>query len=471
MVYLRMTRRCVCAAAACAALLVLSAHAAPRTRPDDIFPLLDLFGSCAAIVQSDYADDVNVTNLIYGALRGMMRSLDPHSEFMEPEATEELKVTTEGQFGGIGIEIGIRDEYLTVIAPLDDTPAAKAGLAPNDKIIRINQESTRDMSINEAVKRLRGVPGTVVTIAVQRVYDSKREIKEHVLTRDIIKVRSVRDVAMLDTTNGIGYVRVTNFDKTTTSELRAALESLSTQQMTSLILDLRNNGGGLLNEAISVAALFLEPGQVVVSTRGRIESQNQVARVEADATYYHGALVVLVNGASASASEIVAGALKDHRRAVVVGSRTFGKGSVQTVIPVGNNNCSLRLTTAKYYTPSGVCIHGTGIYPTVEVTMSAEEEIALLERRMRGYDKVDPETLSETERARYDELRRVRDIQLERALDILRALRFLNQPAAASHAGVPAPIVTNAPAARVPASTNAPPARPPDAHDVQPATD
>jgi len=411
-----------------AALQPAPAHGAPRPRPDDVFPFLDLFGSCLAIVQSDYADDVNVTNLIYGALRGMMRSLDPHSEFMEPEATEELKVATEGQFGGIGIEIGVRDEYLTVIAPLEDTPAAKAGLAPNDKIIRINQESTRDMSITEAVKRLRGTPGTVVTVAVQRVYHDRREIKEHALTRAVIKVRSVRDAALLDSTNGIGYVRVTNFDKTTTGELHAALDSLSTQGMASLVLDLRNNGGGLLGEAISVGALFLEPGQVIVSTRGRIESQNQVARVEENGAVYRGPMAVLVNGASASASEIVAGALKDHRRAVVVGSRTFGKGSVQTVVPVGNNNCSLRLTTAKYYTPSGVCIHGTGIFPTVEVSLPLEDEIALLEKRARGYDKADPETLSKTERARYDELKNVRDVQLERAMDVLRALHFLHAP-------------------------------------------
>jgi len=455
-----MTKRCMCVAAASAALLLSSAQSAPRTRPDDIFPLLDLFGSCAAIVQSDYADDVNITNLIYGALRGMMRSLDPHSEFMEPEATEELKVTTEGQFGGIGIEIGIRDDYLTVIAPLDDTPAAKAGLAPNDKIIRINHESTREMSISEAVKRLRGAPDTVVTIAVQRVFDTKREIKEYVLTRAVIKVRSVRDAAILDRTNGIGYVRVTNFDKTTSSELRAALEALSTQQMTALILDLRNNGGGLLNEAISVSALFLEPGQVIVSTRGRIEAQNHVARVEDNGAVYHGPLAVLVNGASASASEIVAGALKDHRRAVIVGSRTFGKGSVQTVIPVGNNNCSLRLTTAKYYTPSGVCIHGTGIFPTVEVTLSIEDEIALLERRMRAFDKVDPASLSKAERARYEELMHVRDVQLERAMDVLRALLFLNPPAAAPRPAAPSTATANDPAA--------PPRRAPD---VQPANE
>ncbi|MCX7846705.1 MAG: S41 family peptidase [bacterium] len=419
----------------CGVALSCTLAVARSQRLDEIFPLLDLFGSCAAIVQSDYADEVNVTNLIYGALRGMMRSLDPHSEFMEPEATEELKVTTEGQFGGIGIEIGIRDEYLTVIAPLDDTPAAKAGVAPNDRIIRINHESTRDMSLSEAVKRLRGAPGTVVTVAIQRVLGPRREIMEHVLTRAIIKVHSVRDVKILDPTNHIGYVRVTNFDKTTSSELKVALASLATQEMASLILDLRNNGGGLLNEAIAVASLFLEPGQVVVATRGRMPSQNTVARVGEDGAVYRGPLVVLVNGASASASEIVAGALKDHRRAIVLGSRTFGKGSVQTVIPVGNNNCALRLTTAKYYTPSGECIHGTGIFPTVEVMMSPEDELALLERRMRGYDRVDPEKLSERERARYEELKNVRDMQLERAIDVLRALAFLHPPVATNGVG------------------------------------
>ncbi|NLF38785.1 S41 family peptidase [bacterium] len=391
--------------------------------PEDIFPYLDLFASAVAIIQSDYADEVDPTNLIYGALHGMLRSLDPHSEFMEPQAVDDLKVETEGEFGGLGIEIGVRDDMLTVIAPMEDTPAFKAGLMPNDKIIKIGDENTRGMSVGDAIKRLRGKPGTKVTITIQRTLKDVREVKEHTITRAIIKVNTVRDAQMVDPTNMIGYVRVTNFDKNTGAALRDAIDALVTQGMEALVLDLRNNGGGLLVTSIDVSSLFLRANDVVVSTRGRIPSQNQVYRVPENGTWYAFPMVVLLNGASASASEIVTGALKDHKRAVVLGSKSFGKGSVQTVLPIGANNTALRLTTAKYYTPSGVCIHGTGIYPNIEVPITIDDEISIVEKRALARESTN--TMSKAAYERYKQLEQFRDQQLDRAVDLLKGMRFL----------------------------------------------
>jgi carboxyl-terminal processing protease len=412
------------------AVLLLSSRwsgaAQPRdSRPQDMFSLLDLFAACITIVESEYVDEINPTNLVYGALHGMMRALDPHSEFMEPAETEELKVETEGEFGGIGIEIGIRDDYLTVIAPIEDTPAAAAGIMPLDRFLKIGDENARMMTISDAVKRLRGKPGTTVAITIQRTLGERREIKEFTLTRAVIKVKRVRDAALLDTTNRIGYVRVTAFDKTTASELQEAIEGLVTQGMWALVLDLRNNGGGLLVEAIKMADLFLDTNAVIVSVRGRAPLKEQVFRATGNGTRFAFPLAVLVNGASASASEIVTGAIKDNHRGLIIGDRTFGKGSVQTVLPVGNNDCSLRLTTAKYFTPSGVCIHGTGIYPHILAPLSLEDEIRLIEKRSTLYKKLDPASLTKEERVRYENLRNVRDVPLERAIDILTALRML----------------------------------------------
>jgi carboxyl-terminal processing protease len=399
---------------------------AQEMRAEDMFPFLDLFASCVAIIQSDYADQIDPTNLIYGALHGMLRTLDPHSEFMEPSAVEDLKADTEGEYGGLGIEIGIRDEYITVIAPIEDTPAFEAGLMPSDRIIKIEGKSTRTMALGEAVKLLRGKPGTDVTITIQRMAGDGREARDVTITRAQIRVRRVRDAQIIDSTNGIGYVRVTAFDKNVDASLARAIDRLRDQGMQALILDLRNNGGGLLDSAITMSDMFLEEDQVIVSTRGRLIDQFKEYRSSGEGPKYMMPMVVLVNGASASASEIVCGALKDHRRAVIVGSKTFGKGSVQTVIPVGNDDCALRLTTAKYYTPSGVCIHGTGIYPNISVNVPLENEIKLLEKRAWANKVTDVETLDEKERAEYDELMRLRDVQLDRAVDLLAALKFLS---------------------------------------------
>ncbi len=423
-----------------------SAHAtgdATAAAPQELFPFLDLFASCLTIVESEYVDELNPTNVMYSALHGLMRALDPHSEFMEPEATEELKIETAGEFGGIGIELGIRDEYLTVIAPIEGTPAAEAGLMPFDQIVKIGDDSARNLSINEAIKRMRGKPGTPLRLTIQRRVQERRELKDFTLTRAVIKVTSVRDAALIDPTNQIGYVRVTAFDKTTAGELQNAIDGLVTQGMWALVLDMRNNGGGLLVEAIKIADMFLESNAVIVSVRSRVLRRAQVFRASGEGAHYLMPLVILVNGASASASEIVTGAIKDHQRGLVIGSKTFGKGSVQTVLPIGNNNCSLRLTTAKYYTPSGVCIHGTGIYPHIEVQLTLEDEIKLIEKRSNAFRKADPAQLTKDERALFELLRGTRDPQRERALDILTALRMLGSGGLARY--MPPPAATNAP--------------------------
>jgi len=441
-----------------------ASETARAAAPQELFPFLDLFASCLTIVESEYVDQVNPTNVMYSALHGLMRALDPHSEFMEPEATEELKVETEGAFGGIGIELGIRDEYLTVIAPIEGTPAAEAGLMPFDQIVKIGDENARSLSINEAIKRMRGKPGTALRLTIQRRVQERRELKDFTLTRAVIKVASVRDVAIIDPTNHIGYVRVTAFDKTSTSELQSAIDGLVTQGMWALVLDVRNNGGGLLVEAIKMADMFLESNTVIVSVRSRVLRHEQVFRASGAGAQYRMPLVVLVNGASASASEIVTGAIKDNQRGLVIGSKTFGKGSVQTVLPIGNNNCSLRLTTAKYYTPSGACIHGTGIYPHIEVQLTMDDEIKLIEKRSNVFRKADPAQLTKTERAHYDMLRAARDTQLERAADILTALRVLGSGGLERFMQTPgAPPV--APPVAPPAPTNAPP------HDDDASTD
>jgi len=408
------------------AIVVFPSLADIKKNPDDIFPLLDLMATSIAIVESDYVDDINVSNVIFGALHGMLKSLDPHSEFMEPDESDALKIDTAGEFGGIGIEIGMRDNYPLVISPIEDTPAFEAGLLPKDKIIKIEGESARNMPLSKIIKKLRGDAGTKVKITIQRERKGIRVIKDVEITRAIIKTKKVREVEIIDTTNRIGYIRMIGFDKPAPEDLRNGIESLVTQGMESLILDLRNNGGGLLKSAVEVSDLFLLSNQVIVSTRGRIPGQDVVFRAKGLKIQYTMPLVILVNGSSASASEIVTGAVKDHKRGVVVGTKTYGKGSVQSVVPIGRGKCSLRLTTAKYYTPSGECIHGTGLFPNVEIKISIEEEIRLIQKRSRAFKNMDLDNATEKEKKEYDEIKKVNDVQLDRAVDLIKAMRFIS---------------------------------------------
>lgn len=337
--------------------------AAQKTADSDLYSQIELFSYALTTIQSEYVDEPTAKDLIYGSLKGMLSSLDPHSQFLEPEDYKELKTETQGKFGGLGIEISIRDGLLTVVTPLEDTPAWKVGIQPGDRIVKIGDELTKDMTLSDAVKKMRGKPGTDIKITVLR--EDELKIHDYTITREIIHVQDVKDVQILQ--DKIGYIRLTEFREDSFKEFHKALHDLESQGADSLILDLRNNPGGLLNVAIDIAAEFLSDGKVIVTTKARNPAQNTEAKSHnKDKDFDNWPMVVLINEGSASGSEIVAGALQDHKRAVIVGTKSFGKGSVQSVIPLPDGS-GLRLTTSKYFTPSGRSIHGIGIEPDVEI--------------------------------------------------------------------------------------------------------
>lgn len=329
----------------------------------ETYEKLKIFDEVLYLIQTNYVEEVNVQDLIYGGINGMMKTLDPHSSFMPPELYEEMRVETQGNFGGLGIQIGIRDDQLTVISPIDDTPAFRAGILAGDTIVKIDDKSTKDMSLTEAVKLLRGPKGSKVTVSIMR--EGFTEPKDFTMTRDIIELQSVTHQMLGDK---IGYVRLRQFQENTANDLESALKDLEDQDMEALIMDLRSNPGGLLNSAVEVADKFLEKGKLIVYTEGRKSNQDMRFVAHEEFTHPNYPMVILVNHGSASASEIVAGALKAHSRAVLVGTQTYGKGSVQSVIPLSDNS-GLRLTTAKYYTPDGKSIHEKGITPDVIVQL------------------------------------------------------------------------------------------------------
>jgi len=339
--------------------LTTSRHAA---QANVAYSKLKLFGDVLSIIQSSYVEEVNVDNLVKGAVNGMVQTLDPHSSYLTPDMLKQVEVETKGVFGGLGIEIGMKDGFLTVIAPIEDTPAARAGIQAGDKIIRIENESTKNMNVMDAVKRLRGEPGSKVTITIVR--ESLTEPKVYTLTRDIIKVKSVKSKSMGD---GIGYIRLAQFQLDSHQEVERALQGFLKEKggVKGLILDLRNNPGGLLDQAVRIADEFVESG-LIVYTDGRVEAQKTKYAAHKEGTFTGFPIVVLVNAGSASASEIVAGALQDHGRAIVIGQRTFGKASVQTILPLEDGS-ALRLTTARYYTPNGRSIQAKGIEPDIVV--------------------------------------------------------------------------------------------------------
>ena len=344
------------------AFVSLSGGAKPPVS-DTLYDEVELLAEAITIIQSDYVSEVEPKKLIYGALKGLVESLDRHSQFLDPSAYSEMQVETKGEFGGVGLEISIsKDGLLTVIAPIDDTPASAANLKPNDKIVKIDGQTTRGISLHEAVKRLRGRPGSKVGLTVLR--DTENRMFDVSLTRAVIKIRSVKEARLV--ADKVGYVRITEFQDNTPWDLKKALETLEPAGMDGLILDLRNNPGGLLDVAIEVSEMFLPKGKLILTTKGRIKSQNLEFVSKTDHPHVAYPIVILVNGGSASASEIVAGALRDHRRGILMGAKTFGKGSVQTVIPLRDGS-AIRLTTSLYYTPSGQSIHGEGLQPDVLV--------------------------------------------------------------------------------------------------------
>jgi carboxyl-terminal processing protease len=352
-------------------LLVIQPHSlligsSAKAAASDTYRQLNLFGDVFERVRADYVDKPDDTKLIESAINGMLTGLDPHSSYMDPKSFRDMQVQTRGEFGGLGIEVTMEDGLIKVVAPIDDTPAAKAGVMANDIITMLDDEAVQGMTLNEAVDKMRGPVNTKIKLTIMRKGVDKPVVLS--ITRDVIRVKSVRSHPEGD---DVGYIRITQFNEQTTDGLKDAIADLKNKlgedKIKGYILDLRNNPGGLLDQAISVANAFLEKGEIV-STRGRNpdETQRFDARPSADLVSKK-PLIVLINGGAASASEIVAGALQDHKRATLIGTRSFGKGSVQTIIPLGAGNGALRLTTARYYTPSGRSIQAKGIVPDIQV--------------------------------------------------------------------------------------------------------
>jgi carboxyl-terminal processing protease len=410
-----------------------SAQAAEKA--DSAYPSLELFTTVLEKVRTDYVDGQNVKyqDLVYGALKGMLNTLDPHSEFMEPDKYKELQNDTQGAFGGLGIVIWMKDNFVTVVTPMEDTPGAKAGILTGDRILKIDGHSTEKMALQDAVKNLRGEPGTEVKITILR--PTTGAIKDYSLTRAVITVDMAKDVNGKKDfplgENKIGYIHLTQFGEKTSEELEAALRKLKGQGMQALVLDLRGNPGGLLEQAVEVCEKFLPRDKEVVRTEGRNPAQNSVHMAHGRGDEIKNMpMVLLVNLGSASASEIVAGCLQDYHRAIVLGEKTFGKGSVQSILPLKDGS-ALRLTTAKYYTPSHKVIHEEGITPDVTVVLTPEEERDLALKRAPG----GLETLEPKDR---DRVAHARDPQLDRANDLLKGIILFSQ-----RAPVPDRIVKN----------------------------
>jgi len=378
-------------------------------------------------VKKDYVDGESLTYraLVRSALEGMVGKLDPHSEFLDPDKFKDLQSETKGQFGGLGIVVQMRDGYVTVVAPIEDTPGFRAGILSGDRIVKIEGKGTEKLAIGEVLKQLRGDPGTEVSLTIQR--PTTGENKEYKLTRAIINVDMVKDINSRREfplpEDKIGYIRISQFGERTSDELEAGLKKLKTQGMKGLVLDLRWNPGGLLDQAVEVCEKFLPRGQLVVSTEGRNPTQNSVRKATGRGDEIKGVpIVVLANFGSASAAEIVAGCLQDLDRAIVVGEQTFGKGSVQSVVEL-EGGAALRLTTAKYYTPSHKVIHEKGITPDVEVLLTDDEERNILTKRAPG----GVESLEGEERKRVENSR---DPQLDRAIDLLKGINLFSERSA-----------------------------------------
>jgi carboxyl-terminal processing protease len=346
--------------------------ASAKAATADTYRQLNLFGDVFERVRADYVEKPDDAKLVESAINGMLNALDPHSSYMDPKSFKDMQIQTRGEFGGLGIEVTQEDGLVKVVTPIDDTPAAKAGIQANDIITHLDDEPIQGLTLNQAVEKMRGPVNTKIKLKIMRKGQDKPI--EVTIVREIIRVRSVRFNKDGD---DVGYIRVTQFNEQTTDGLKKALNELTSQlsneKLKGFVLDLRNNPGGLLDQAISVSDAFLEKGEIV-STRGRNAEETQRFNARAGDLTHGKPLIVLINGGSASASEIVAGALQDHRRATIVGTRSFGKGSVQTIIPLGSGNGALRLTTARYFTPSGRSIQAKGISPDVEIMQDVPDD-------------------------------------------------------------------------------------------------
>src|SRR5919199_1876263 len=346
--------------------------AAAKAAAVDTYRQLNLFGDVFERVRSDYVEKPDDSKLVETAINGMLQGLDPHSSYMDAKSFKDMQIQTRGEFGGLGIEVTMEDGLVKVVTPIDDTPAAKAGILANDVITQIDGDQVQGLTLNQAVEKMRGPVNTTVRLTIQR--KERKDPLEVKLTRETIRIRPVRSRVEGD----VGYLRITQFNEQTFEALRTAIEKTSSEigqdKLKGFVVDLRNNPGGLLDQAIMVSDAFLERGEIV-STRGRNAEETQRFNAKPGDLTKGKPLVVLINGGSASASEIVAGALQDHKRATVMGTRSFGKGSVQTIIPLGSGNGALRLTTARYFTPSGTSIQAKGIKPDIEVLQDVPEEL------------------------------------------------------------------------------------------------
>ncbi len=396
---------------------------------DEIRAFAEVFSK----IKNDYVEEVEDRELLEYAIRGMLEGLDPHSSYLDEEAYMDLQEGTSGEFGGLGIEVGMENGFIKVISPIDDTPAQKAGLQSGDLIIRLDETPVKGMSLNDAVARMRGEPGTDITLTIIR--DGAEKPLNVTITRDVIKVKSVRTQTLEP---GFGYLRISHFQSRTAEDARAGLQELKQDnggELDGLILDLRNNPGGILSAAVGVSDLFLDSG-LIVYTEGRIDDSTLKFNAKPADLLDNAPVVVLVNSGSASASEIVAGALQDHKRAIIMGQKTFGKGSVQTVLPV-SNAAALKLTTARYYTPSGRSIQVYGIEPDVSLvrvrveTLEDDESNIITEEnlsRRLDNDSQAPQDGDEDGEAQTEQdtvARLTQDYALQQALNVLKSLQIL----------------------------------------------
>jgi len=399
----------------------LLAGSAARAAVSDTYRELNLFGDVFERVRADYVERPDDSKLVESAINGMLAGLDPHSSYMDPKSFRDMQVQTRGEFGGLGIEVTMEDGLVKVVAPIDDTPAAKAGVMANDVITHLDDEAVQGLTLNQAVDKMRGPVNTKIKLTIMRKGADKPI--EVTIVRDIIRVKSVR---WHPEGGDVGYIRITQFNEQTTDGLKQAINDLNAQlgadKIKGYVVDLRNNPGGLLDQAISVSDTFLEKGEIV-STRGRNPEETQRFNARPGDMTKGKPVIVLINGGSASASEIVAGALQDHKRATLIGTRSFGKGSVQTIIPLGAGNGALRLTTARYYTPSGRSIQAKGISPDIEVLQEVPDNLKAQtdskgEASLRGHLKA--EGAEETGSQSYVPPNESDDKAIKMALDLLR---------------------------------------------------